>query len=160
MEGFWCVFRLLDLFSFCLFSLWGCFLFGGFWVCWLFWFLLVLFVFLFWLLLWVFFVLFVVYGIVRKRLCKTCAYCKACTQGWGKLVELVFGKAELGGLSARSLLGLIVFVNVLLTIVPAAFIVVSNFQVYAEFKIAVLLLIVLFSIFCGTSTRKLEFMKN
>ena len=107
-----------------------------------------------------FFALFAVYGIVRKRLCKTCAYCKACTQGWGKLVELVFGKAELGGLSARSLLGLIVFVNVLLTIVPAAFIVVSNFQVYAEFKIAVLLLIVLFSIFCGTSKRKLEFMKN
>jgi hypothetical protein len=107
-----------------------------------------------------FFALFAVYGVVRKKLCKTCAYCKACTQGWGKLVELVFGKAELGGLSARSLMGLIVFVNVLLTIVPAAFIVVSNFQVYVEFKIAVLLLLVLFSIFCGTSKRKLEFMKN
>ena len=107
-----------------------------------------------------FFALFAVYGVVRKKLCKTCAYCKACTQGWGKLVELVFGKAELGGLSARSLLGLIVFVNVLLTIVPAAFIVVSNFQVYAEFKIAVLFLLLLFSIFCGISKRKLEFMKN
>ena len=107
-----------------------------------------------------FFALFAVYGVVRKKLCKTCAYCKACTQGWGKLPELVFGKAELGGLSSRSLLGLIVFVNVLLTIVPAAFIIVSNFQVYVAFKIAVLFLLVLFSIFCGTVKRKLEFMKN
>ena len=107
-----------------------------------------------------FFALFAVYGVVRKRLCKSCAYCKACTEGWGKLAELMFGKAELGGLSARSLLGLIVFVNVLLTIVPAAFDVVSDLQVYVEFKIAVLSLLVLFSIFSGTSKRKLEFMKN
>lgn len=107
-----------------------------------------------------FFALFAVYGVVCKKLCKTCAYCKACTQGWGKLPELVFGKAELGGLSARSLLGLIVFVNVLLTVAPAAFIVVSNFQVYVEFKIAVLFLLVLFSIFSITAKRKLEFMKN
>ena len=107
-----------------------------------------------------FFALFAVYGVVRKKLCKTCAYCKACTQGWGKLSELVFGKAELGGLSSRSLMGLIVFVNVLLTIVPATFVVISNFQVYVEFKIAVLFLLVLFSIFSGTTKRKLEFMKN
>jgi len=107
-----------------------------------------------------FFALFAVYGVVRKKLCKTCAYCKACTQGWGKLAELVFGKAELGGLSSRSLMGLIVFVNVLLTIVPAAFIIASNFQVYVEFKIAVLLLVVLFSIFSITAKRKQEFMKN
>jgi hypothetical protein len=107
-----------------------------------------------------FFALFAVYGVVRKKLCKTCAYCKACTQGWGKLPELVFGKAELGGLSARSLLGLIVFVNVLLTVAPAAFIVVSNIQVHVEFKIAVLFLLILFSIFSITAKRKQEFMKN
>jgi hypothetical protein len=107
-----------------------------------------------------FFAVLAIFGVVRKMVCKTCAYCTACTQGWGKLPELVFGKAELGGLTTRKLFRLIIFVNILLTIIPAVYVAVSISQAYAESKIAVLVFLLLISILSITPKRKREFMKN
>ena len=101
-----------------------------------------------------------VYAVIRKSLCKTCVYCKTCTMGVGKLSELVFGKAELGGLTARTLLGLLIVVYVVLTMVPTMFLIVSISQGYAASKIAVLVFLLLISAFSAITKRKREFMKK
>jgi hypothetical protein len=102
----------------------------------------------------------VVYGVVRKQLCKTCAYCKTCTMGFGKLSELVFGKAELGGVSPRTLLTLLIVVYSLLTVVPTVFLTLSINQEYALSKIAVLTFLLLILFYSAATKRKREFMKN
>ena len=111
---------------------------------------------------WVFaFVAFiVVYGVVRKQLCKTCAYCKTCTMGFAKLSELIFGKAELGGVSPRTLLTLLVVVYNLLTVVPTIFLTLVTNQGYELSKIAVLAFMLSILIYSVATKRKREFMKN
>jgi hypothetical protein len=102
----------------------------------------------------------VVYGVVRKQLCKTCAYCKTCTMGFGKLSELIFGKAELGGVSPRTLLALLVVVYSLVTVVPTVVLTLSISQGYALPKIAVLSFLLLILSYSAATKRKREFMKN
>jgi|WetSurMetagenome_2_1015567.scaffolds.fasta_scaffold64496_2 hypothetical protein len=102
----------------------------------------------------------VVYGIVRKQLCKTCAYCKTCTMGFGKLSELIFGKAELGGVSSHTLLTLLVVVYSLLTVIPTIVITLSIIQGYALAKTAVLAFLLIILFYSVATKRKKEFMKN
>jgi hypothetical protein len=85
-----------------------------------------------------FIALIVVYGVVRKQLCKTCVYCKTCTMGFGKLPELVFAKAELGGVSPYTLLTLLVIAYILLTVIPSIFLAISISQGYAVSKSVVM----------------------
>jgi hypothetical protein len=89
---------------------------------------------------WIFaFIAFIlVYGVVRKQLCKTCAYCKTCTMGLGKLSELIFGKAELGGVKPRTLLTLLLVTYGLLTVIPTVFLALSISQEFTLSKILVL----------------------
>ncbi len=102
----------------------------------------------------------VVYGVVRKQLCKTCAYCKTCTMGFGKLSELIFGKAELGGVKPRTLLILLLVTYSLLTGIPTVFLAVSISQKYTLSKIIVLAVSLLILSFSAVAKRKREFMKN
>jgi hypothetical protein len=107
-----------------------------------------------------FFTFITIFAVIRRSLCKTCAYCKKCTMGSHKLSELVFGKAELGGLSANSLLSRLVVTYTLLTIVPVTFLVLSISQEYMVLKPVVLAVLLLFSLFSVLIKRKREFMKN
>jgi hypothetical protein len=66
---------------------------------------------------------------------------------------LIFGKAELGGVSARTLLALLVAVYSLLTAVPTAFLALSIIQGYAAFKIVVLAFLMLI-LFYSLATKK------
>ena len=107
-----------------------------------------------------FFTFITIFAVIRRSLCKTCAYCKKCTMGSHKLSEIVFGKAELGGLSANSLLSRLVVTYTLLTIVPVTFLVLSISQEYMVLKLVVLAALLLFSLFSVITKRKREFMKN
>ena len=102
----------------------------------------------------------VVYGVLRKQLCKTCAYCKTCTMGFGKLSELIFGKAELGGVTPRNLLILLLVTYSLLTAIPAVLLVFSMSEEFTLSKIIVLALLLLILSFSAATKRKREFMKN
>jgi hypothetical protein len=107
-----------------------------------------------------FFTFITIFAVIRRSLCKTCAYCKKCTMGSHKLSELVFGKAELGGLSANSLLSRLVVTYTLLTIVPVTFLVLSISQEYIVLKLVVLATLLLFSLFSVLTKRKRESMKK
>ncbi|MGD0645240.1 MAG: hypothetical protein ABSA75_10070 [Candidatus Bathyarchaeia archaeon] len=102
----------------------------------------------------------VVYGVVRKPLCKTCAYCKTCTMGFGKLSALIFGKAELGGVKPRTLLILLIVTYSLLTIIPAVLLAVSISEGYILSKILVLAFLIIILSCSIAAKRKREFMKN
>jgi len=107
-----------------------------------------------------FFALVTVFAVVRRSLCKTCAYCKKCTMGSHKLSELVFGKAELGGLSAKSLLSRLVVIYGLLTVVPVAFLSLSIIQENIILKLVVLTILLLITIFSLYPKRKKEFLRK
>ena len=79
--------------------------------------------------------------------------------GTHKLPELVFGKAELGGLTSSTLLGLLIVIYVVLTVIPIMFLIVSVSQGYAASKIAVLIILLLTSAYGIMAKRKREFMK-
>ena len=101
-----------------------------------------------------------VFAVIRRSLCKTCAYCKKCTMGSNKLSELVFGKAELGGLNPNSLLTRLIVIYGLLTAVPAVFLIASISQDYTILKIVVLVALLPLSFYSILTKRKKEFMKN
>ena len=107
-----------------------------------------------------FFTFIMLFAVIRRSLCKTCAYCKKCTMGSHKLPELVFGKAELGGLSTNSLLSRLAVIYIFLTILPVTFLAVSIGQENIVLKLLVLAALLLISIFSISTKRKREFMKN
>jgi hypothetical protein len=80
--------------------------------------------------------------------------------GYHKLSELVFGKAELGGLSANSLLSRFIVIYGLLTVTPIAFLSVTIYQENIILKLVVLSALLLFSIFSLFTKRKKEFLKK
>ncbi len=80
--------------------------------------------------------------------------------GSHKLSELVFGKAELGGLSAKSLISRLVVIYGLLTAVPVAFLSLSINQENMILELVVLAALLLFSIFSLYPKRKKEFLRS
>jgi len=104
--------------------------------------------------------LIVAFAVVRRSLCKTCAYCKKCTMGSNKLSELVFGKAELGGLSPNALLSRLVVIYGFLTGVPTALLVISITQEFTIAKIALIAALLVVTFFSVLTKRKGEFLKN
>ena len=80
--------------------------------------------------------------------------------GSHKLSELVFGKAELGGLSTNSLLSRLAVIYIFLTILPVTFLAVSIGQENTVLKLLVLAALLLISIFSISTKRKREFIKN
>jgi len=110
--------------------------------------------------IYLFFAIVLVFAIIRRSLCKTCAYCKKCTMGSSKLSELVFGKAELGGLSPNSLIARLIFIFMLLTGVPTVLLSISISQEITATKIILLASLLMVSLLSIISKRKREFMKN
>jgi hypothetical protein len=90
---------------------------------------------------------FSVYIIVRRLLCNSCYYCKSCTKGLAKLSILFLGASKIPGLSKGTIWGMNVFTYVILMIIPCAVIISSLFSEFATLKLALLGLLLGFSVF-------------
>ena len=104
-----------------------------------------------WLFLIVAFLL--IFGVLRRLGCNSCYYCKTCTMGFGKLADLFFGEGYMIGVNSSGTLQ-IVFVYGLLGAVPILFLAVSLIQEFTVFKIAFLLLLLLFLVYSGSRKKR------
>ncbi len=91
---------------------------------------------------------FLVFYELGKHGCVTCFYCKTCTIGMGKLPELFFTKAGTANVNRRAL-RLFPFVYLLLSALPLALIGVSLIQEIAVYKLVLLALVLVFSVYSG-----------
>lgn len=62
---------------------------------------------------------FSVYIIIRRFMCNSCYYCKSCTKGFTKMSILFLGASQIPGLSKGSILGMIVFTQIVLLVIPS-----------------------------------------
>ncbi len=99
---------------------------------------------------------FLVYYELGKKGCLNCYYCKICTIGMGKLPEFFFAKTGTANVNGKAL-KLFALVYVLLSVVPAALLFVSIAQEIATYKIALLILLLTFSVYTGIIRRKTLF---
>jgi hypothetical protein len=88
-----------------------------------------------------------------KHGCVTCYYCKTCTIGIGKLPELFFRHAGTANVN-RKALKLFPLVYLLLSAIPLTFILISLFQEIAIYKVALLIVVLAFSIYTGIVRRQ------
>jgi hypothetical protein len=96
---------------------------------------------------------FLVFYELGKHGCTTCYYCKTCTIGIGKLPELFFTKGGTANVNKRAMKQF-PFVYLLLSLVPIVFIVISLLDTITIFKITVLILLLIFSVYSGIIRRK------
>jgi hypothetical protein len=96
---------------------------------------------------------FLVFYELGKHGCSTCYYCKTCTIGMGKLPELFFAKGGTANVNKRAMKQF-PFIYLLLSLVPLVFLVISILETFTIFKIAVLILLLIFSIYSGVVRRK------
>jgi hypothetical protein len=108
------------------------------------------------LLCWAFliFIAFDVYYILRKHCCKTCDYCKDCTLGFGKLPELFFRKSGTENVDDKGL-SMFPYYFIVMSILPGAFLSFSIINKFTFVKMAVLILIITFSMWSGIVRRNL-----
>ena len=90
---------------------------------------------------------FSVYIIVRRLLCNSCYYCKSCTKGFAKLSILFLGASRIPGISKGTIWGMNIFTYVILMIIPFAVILNSLFSEFTTLKLALLGLLLGFSVF-------------
>lgn len=95
-----------------------------------------------------------VYLILRKHCCNTCYYCKNCTLGFGKLPELFFYKTGTENVDFEGL-RIFRYFYIVMTFVPVTLLIVSILNKSTTLKIAVLILLIAFSILSGKARRKL-----
>ncbi len=105
-----------------------------------------------------FFVLaaFLIYYELGKKGCLNCYYCRTCTIGMGKLPEFFFAKTGAANVNRKGL-KLFPFVYILLSVVPVVLFSVSISQEFATYKIALLALVLLFSLYTGIVRRNTIF---
>jgi hypothetical protein len=110
------------------------------------------------LLSWIYviFVAFSVYYVLRKNCCKTCYYCKGCTVGFGKLPELFFLKSGTENVTNKGL-KIFSYYYIALTVLPITVLSYSIIDNFTFEKMAVLMPIIIFSIWSGIVRRKLLF---
>jgi hypothetical protein len=99
----------------------------------------------FWLFL--LFAAFMIFGMLRRLGCSSCAYCKSCTSGFGRLSNWFFGKIPAKGRNSKTRLAFIVFIYCLLALVPSVLLTVSIIHVFTTIKIAVLIGILSISLY-------------
>ena len=90
---------------------------------------------------------FSVFVMVRRLLCNSCYYCKSCTKGFAKLSFLFLGAYRIPGLSKSSILGMITFAYVILTLVPGWLIANSLLQEFTVSKLLTLVGLIAISIY-------------
>ena len=100
-----------------------------------------------------------IYGVLKFLGCmRPCYQCKKCTYGLGRLSALYFGKRSLKDYKQTYGIGAAIFFYALLGPFPAAFLLVSTVQAFAVLKIAVLLCLLIISLYSALTwrtTRKL-----
>ena len=96
---------------------------------------------------------FLVFFELGKHGCQTCYYCKTCTIGMGKLPELFFTKNGTANVNKKAM-RLFPFVYLLLSLVPLVLAVVSTLQDFSGYKIALVISLLLFSVYSGVLRRK------
>jgi len=92
--------------------------------------------------------------VLKKMGCNTCAYCKTCTMGFGRLAAWFFGKRELKDLNNKTALAFVAVVYFLLSLIPVAFLMVSLVQAFDAIKMAVLLSLLASSVYSLATWRK------
>ncbi len=93
------------------------------------------------------FAAFSIYIIIRRLMCNSCYYCKSCTKGIAKLSILFLGANRIPGLSKSSIIGMVFFVYVALTVVPSLLLTNSLLQEFNLLNASVLAGILSISIF-------------
>jgi uncharacterized membrane protein len=106
----------------------------------------------FWLFL--VFMLFIVYVVLRRLGCNTCAYCKSCTMGFGRLAGWFFGKRADKDTNNKSALAMVALVYLLLGPIATMLLSFSITQGFATSKIVVLLCLLAISLYSGITWRK------
>ena len=93
--------------------------------------------------------------VLRELLCTNCYYYdKYCGLGWGKCTALFFKKGNIEEFSKSSGQKLAPATYGLRTLIPFVLVVASIFKEFTAFKIIVLVLLLLISIYSGTISRK------
>ncbi len=93
--------------------------------------------------------------ILRKLLCTNCCYYNRwCCLGWGKLSTLFFKVGNIEKFKDSYGQKLAPFIYGLLTVIPLVFLLVSIFKEFVFFKLMILILLLLVSIYSGSINRK------
>jgi len=101
------------------------------------------------------FALIMVYIVLRKLVCTNCYYFdKWCAFGWGKLSAKMFKKGNIKDFKGSIGIKLAPMTYGLLTIIPLILVIVSIIQVFSLYKIGVLILLLLVSLYSGGISRK------
>jgi hypothetical protein len=95
-----------------------------------------------------------VFLILRRLGCNTCAYCKSYTMGFGRLAGWFFGKRSTKDLRNKGGLAMVVIIYCLLALIPSAILAVSIFQAFTVLKFAVLIGILAISLYSIATWRK------
>ena len=101
------------------------------------------------------FALIMVYIVLRKLVCINCYYYdKWCALGWGKLSAKLFKKGKIEDFKGSIGIKFAPLTYGLLTIIPLVLIIVSIVQVFSWYKIGVLIILLLVSLYSGGISRK------
>jgi len=101
-----------------------------------------------------------VFIVLRKLVCTNCYYYgKWCPIGWGKLSALFFRKGSIEKFSTGIGVKLTPLTYGLLTLIPLVLIIISIIREFTVVKAAVLVLLILVSIYSGAVSRKNSCMK-
>jgi hypothetical protein len=96
-----------------------------------------------------------VYLILRKLVCTNCYYYdKWCSMGWGKLAALLFKQGRIEEFNESIGLRLAPIVYGLLTIFPLIVVLVALIAVFDYYKLAVLGILLFFSVLSGSISRR------
>ena len=85
--------------------------------------------------------------ILRRHLCNTCYYCKSCTKGFAKLSMLIQGANYIPGIGKGSLLGMVAFTYIILSVIPGALLANSMFTNFNLLKLLLLICLLIISIY-------------
>jgi hypothetical protein len=91
--------------------------------------------------------LFMIYVLLRRLGCSTCAYCKTCTSGFGRLAGWFFGNDTTKDRSNKTALAFVLIIYCLLAVIPIYLIANSMIQGITEIKAIVLISILVLSIY-------------
>jgi hypothetical protein len=95
-----------------------------------------------------------IYGILKFLGClRPCYNCKKCTFGLGRLAALYFGKRSLKDYKYNYHLPVAIFFYILLGPFPAAVLLLSTIQIFTVLKAAILIVLLLFSIYSALTWR-------
>lgn len=95
-----------------------------------------------------------IYGILKFLGClRPCYNCKKCTFGLGRITALYFGKRSLKDYKETYGIAVAIFFYILIGPFPAAVMLISTIQAFTVLKIAVLLGLLLISVYSGLTWR-------